>query len=130
MNREWYDSLTRPPLAPPNWIFGPVWTVLYVMIALAIFCWAVRGTDHFLPLRTWKVLVLHLLTNASWTVFFFRLQSPGLALADIVLLDATLIWLLAKFRRESRMAWKLLLPYFFWVLFATYLNAGFWWLNR
>lgn len=130
MNNAWYQTLARPPLTPPNWIFGPVWTVLYAMIALAIFRWALRKDDHFLPARTWKVLVLHLLANVCWTLFFFRMEAPALALADILLLDATLLWLLTVFRRECRASWWLMLPYGAWVLFATYLNAGFWWLNR
>jgi tryptophan-rich sensory protein len=130
MNRDWYDTLIRPPLTPPDWIFGPVWTVLYAMIAASILWWAFRATDQFLRGRTWKVITLHLLANAGWTLFFFRLENPALALADILLLDATLVWILAVYRRECRPAWWLLLPYFFWVLFATYLNAGFWWLNR
>ena len=130
MNSEWYDSLIRPPLTPPDWLFGPVWGVLYLMIAAAVGWWAVRGTDHFLLARTWKVIVLHVLTNVCWSIFFFRLENPALALADIFILDATLVWILATFRRESRLSWWLLLPYFFWVMFATYLNAAFWWLNR
>jgi tryptophan-rich sensory protein len=130
MNPEWYLQLHRPPLTPPGWVFGPVWTVLYLMIAVSILWWAFRATDPFLRARTWKILALHLLTNACWTFFFFGLQNPLLALMDILLLDFTLWWILMIFRRESRAAWGLLLPYFVWVHFATYLNAGFWWLNR
>lgn len=130
MNSAWYETLARPPLTPPDWIFGPVWSVLYVMLGLSIGLWAFRSTDRFLPVRTWKVIGAHVLANAAWSLLFFRLESPVLALVDIVLLDATLIWILTVFRRECRAAWYLLLPYFGWVLFATYLNAGFWWLNR
>jgi tryptophan-rich sensory protein len=125
----WYAELVRPPLTPPSWIFSPVWTLLYLMIAASIVIWT-RSPDRFLPGRTWKLLTLHLLTNACWTLFFFRLQSPLLALVDIVVLDLTLLGLLCIFRRQSRTSFWLLVPYLFWVSFATYLNAGFWWLNR
>lgn len=124
----WYDTLSRPPLTPPSWIFGPVWTVLYVMIAAGILIWT-RSPDRFLSRRTWKLILLHLLFNAAWTPFFFRLQSPALALADIILLWLTLVLLLNRFWKESRRAYWLWLPYFVWVSFASYLNAGFWWLN-
>lgn len=125
----WYETLTAPPLTPPDWIFSPVWTVLYLMIAASIFIWS-RSRDQFLPRRTWKLIVLHLLLNFSWTVFFFRLQSPLLALVDIVLLVLTLLVIMGRFWREARRAYWLLVPYFFWICFAAYLNAGFWWLNR
>lgn len=125
----WYDSLNRPPLTPPNAIFSPVWTVLYVMIATGIFLWT-RSPDRFLPRRSWKLIFLHLLFNAAWTPFFFGLKSPGLALIDMAFLWITLVILLAKFWKESRRAYWLWLPYFVWVSFASYLNAGFWWLNR
>lgn len=125
----WYDSLTRPPLTPPNWIFAPVWSVLYVMIALGIFFWA-RSQDRFLPRNTWFLIALHLTANFTWNPIFFQLQSPAFALADILLLWVTLCILLVRFRREARRAYALWLPYFFWASFATYLNAGFWWLNR
>jgi tryptophan-rich sensory protein len=129
MNPEYYSQLIRPPLTPPDWVFGPVWTVLYVMIALGIFFWS-RSPDRFLPSRTWGWIGVHLILNALWTVLFFTLESPLLALADILALLATLVWLLHRFRRESPAAFYLWLPYFLWVSFATYLNLGFWWLNR
>ena len=125
----WYQSLERPPLTPPGEIFSPVWTVLYVMIAAGIYFW-VKSPDRFLPGRSWKLIALHLLFNAAWTPFFFGLKQPGLALADIILLWLTLVTLLGKFWKESRRAYWLWLPYFVWVSFAAYLNAGFWWLNR
>jgi len=126
---SWYKTLEAPPLNPPSEIFSPVWTVLYIMIALGLVVWS-RSPDRFLARRSWKLIILHLLFNFSWTLFFFRLQSPGLALIDISLLWITLLMILAKFWKESRRAYWLWLPYFVWVSFATYLNAGFWWLNR
>lgn len=126
----WYDSLSSPPLTPPSWVFVPVWTVLYLMIGLGIFFWARRRQDHFLPGRTWGLIALHLAANFAWTPLFFGLQNPLVALIDIALIWLTLCLLLTRFRRECRRAYAFWLPYFFWVTFASYLNAGFWWLNR
>lgn len=126
---NWYENLNAPPLTPPSVIFSPVWTVLYIMIAIGIFFWT-RSPDRFLPKRSWKLIILHLLFNFAWSPFFFGLKSPGLALIDIILLWITLFILLGKFWKESRRTYWLWLPYFIWVSFATYLNAGFWWLNR
>jgi tryptophan-rich sensory protein len=126
---DWYTTLNAPPLTPPSWVFGPVWTVLYVMMGLGIFFWY-KSPDRFLPRRTWFLLALHLTANAAWNPIFFQLQSPGLALLDIALIWVTLIRLLGRFRLEARKAYVLWLPYFLWVSFACYLNAGFWWLNR
>ncbi len=129
MNADWYQQLATPPLTPPDAVFGPVWGVLYVMIAAGILTWARIG-DKFLPGVTWKLILLHLLANAAWSVLFFQFESPGLALLDILLLLATLLTLQGIFWRECRLSYYLLCPYFLWVMFATYLNAGFWWLNR
>ncbi len=125
----WYESLHRPPLTPPDWIFGPVWTVLYVMIALSIFLF-VKKRKTETGLAIYLLIALHLITNLSWTAFFFGLQSPGLALIDIFVLDVSLILMLYYFWKTSRTASILLWPYVLWVLFATYLNGAFYILNR
>lgn len=125
---DWYAALVRPPLTPPNWIFGPVWTVLYILIALSIFLY-LRTPEKPGWRVTVPVLLVHLGTNFAWTGLFFGLQSPGLALIDLLVLDCTLVVLLQRFHRVRPLAAKLLLPYLAWVGFATYLNAGFLWLN-
>lgn len=124
----WYADLNRPPLTPPDWLFGPVWTALYIMILISIILYYC-ATDKPHVLRTSIVLVFHLILNFSWTGLFFGLRSPSLALIDIVLLDISLILLLRWFRQSSVLAAYLLIPYLIWVLFATYLNIGFYWLN-
>jgi tryptophan-rich sensory protein len=124
----WYAQLNRPPLTPPNWIFGPVWTILYVMIALSITLY-VRQTRSNPSIPAYILIGVHLISNACWTPLFVRLQCPGWALLDIILLDITLCLLIVIFWRVCRPASVLLWPYFGWVLFATYLNAGFFKLN-
>ena len=125
----WYAGLVRPPLSPPDWVFGPVWSVLYAMIAASVFLY-IRKTRADPPYRVYLLVAFHLACNFAWTYLFFGLESPGLGLVDILFLDGTLIAMVAVFWNASRAASILLWPYLAWVLFATYLNAGFYLLNR
>jgi tryptophan-rich sensory protein len=125
---DWYTQLNAPPLTPPGWVFGPVWTFLYACIAVAIFRFyrSPRKADvAFVSV----ILALHLAANFTWTSFFFGLRMPWLAFADILFLDATLVFLLLRFRKADAWAGALLAPYLCWVSFATYLNLGFALLN-
>jgi translocator protein len=121
-----YQQLRQPAWAPPSWLFGPVWTVLYVLIAVA--GWLVWQRSGFgAALRVYAV---QLVLNAIWTPLFFGAGRYGLAFADIVVL-----WLLigvttVLFARVSRPAAALLLPYWAWVTFASALNLSIWLLNR
>lgn len=125
----WYDTQIKPPLTPPDWVFSPVWTVLYVMIAASIVIY-VRKTWADKPLRVYGLIALHLVANGLWTPLFFGLKAPGWALVDIVVLDLSLGAMIFAFWKVSRLASVLLWPYLAWVLFATYLNAAFFVLNR
>jgi benzodiazapine receptor len=122
--RTWYLTLTPPPGTPPNWVFGPVWTVLYVMMAVA--AWLVWRVGSMRAVRVWG---WQLLLNALWTPAFFGLQSTGLGLVLIVSLLVMVAVTLMIFRRVQPIAALLMVPYLAWVGYATYLNAGFWWLN-
>ena len=127
--KTWFRTLQRPPLAPPDWVFGPVWTTLYLMMAVA--AWLVWRRRHTFDVRIALTLfAVQLVLNVAWSGLFFYLQNPAAALVDIVALEATLIATAIAFRRVDGKAAALLLPYVAWVAFATYLNAGFWWLNR
>jgi benzodiazapine receptor len=125
----WYARLQRPPFAPPNWIFGPVWTTLYILMAIAAaIVWIQVGwREARLPLA---IYAAQLALNAAWSPLFFGLHRPDLALIDIVLIWVGILVTMWAFARHSRLAAALLVPYLAWVSFATYLNAGFWWLNR
>ncbi|MBS3763967.1 MAG: tryptophan-rich sensory protein [Planctomycetes bacterium] len=125
----WHTELERPPLTPPGWIFGPVWTILYAMIAVSIFLY-VRETWADRPYAVYGLILVHLTANFSWTSIFFGLQSPGWALVDIALIDITLAAMIFVFWNSHRLASVLLWPYLGWVLFATYLNAGLYLLNN
>lgn len=125
---SWYSTLNRPPLTPPGWVFSPVWTVLYITIAVSIFLYY-RSPSRRNVILTTAVLSIHLLSNFAWTYLFFGLQSPGLALLDIAVLDVSLAFVIILFWRTRPSAGAILLPYMSWILFATYLNYGFYTLN-
>jgi tryptophan-rich sensory protein len=119
-SRETYERLDLPPFAPPGWVFGPVWTVLYVLIAVSGWLvWREVGLD-----RSIGVYAVQLVLNALWTPIFFAGDRYGLALVEIVVLLAAVVATTVLFRPRSRTAAALLLPYAAWVAFATALNAG------
>lgn len=124
----WYSALQRPPLTPPNWVFSPVWTVLYITIAISAFLYY-RSSCKAHVGWTSALLVVHLMTNFAWTYLFFGLRSPAIALVDILVLDISLVVLMCWFWKARVLAGALLVPYLAWVLFATYLNYGFYRLN-
>lgn len=116
-----YAALRQPSWAPPSWLFGPVWTVLYVMIAFSGWLAWRAGARRELVL-----FGAQLVLNMIWTPLFFAAGQFGLALVDIVLLLASIAALIAVFARRSRLAAVLLVPYLLWVGFATALNASIW----
>jgi tryptophan-rich sensory protein len=128
--RSWYPTLVRPSFAPPSWVFGPVWTTLYVMMGVASWlAWRERAARR--EVRSALALYgIQLVFSLAWSWLFFGLRRPGLALIDIALLLVLIALTARRFARVSRMAGLLLLPYWAWVAFATVLNAAFWWLNR
>ncbi|MCE2863159.1 MAG: hypothetical protein RIR76_2552 [Verrucomicrobiota bacterium] len=127
--RTWFPSLVKPSWNPPSWVFGPVWTSLYVMMSFA--AWRVwRRQPGAAALRVALAYAGHLVLNALWSVLFFGLRSPGLALLEILLLWSVLAGFQRWFWREDRVAAVLWAPYLLWVTFATVLNASIWWLNR
>ena len=120
--QEEYASLDQPAWAPPSWLFGPVWTVLYALIAVA--GWLVWRKAGWGPaLGAW---VTQLVLNAIWTPLFFGAGRYGLAFAEIVLMWLAIGVTVALFRRVSRPAALLLLPYWAWVTFAAALNFAIW----
>jgi translocator protein len=113
----WYADAEKPPFNPPNWIFAPVWTTLYILMAVAAWMVLRAGGDL---VAWWVQLVL----NLAWTPVFFELQWTWGALAVIIALDVAVIVTIVRFRAWSRAAATLLVPYLAWVLFATALNLA------
>jgi benzodiazapine receptor len=127
----WYRGLRRPGYAPPGQVFGPAWAVFYASQAVA--AWLVwrgdaRRAEYDVPAMTSYGVQLAL--NLAWTVLFFGLRRPGLALLEICVLWLAVAVTVREFARKHRFAAALLLPYLLWVTYAATLNAGLWRLNR
>jgi tryptophan-rich sensory protein len=126
---EWYKNLKKPKWNPPNKVFAPVWSVLYLLMASAAWLvWKVYGFN--IALFPLVLFIAQLLLNAAWTWTFFGLHRPGTALADIVILWIFILATLTLFWRFVPIAGILLIPYLAWVTFATYLNLTIWRMNR
>ncbi|MDD3178827.1 MAG: tryptophan-rich sensory protein [Opitutaceae bacterium] len=125
----WYALLQKPSWNPPGWVFGPVWTALYILMGVA--AWLVWRRGGFrVHRRPLGLFLIQLALNALWTPLFFGLHSPALAFVDIVALWLAIVATLAAFRSIHRGAALLLTPYLAWVSFAAILNFTIWQLNR
>lgn len=124
----WYPTLAKPAFNPPNWIFAPVWTALFFMMAIA--AWRVWRRDGLRNAR-WALTLfaLQLALNLSWSIVFFGLRSIGWALVEIVALLLAILATTLVFWQRDRVAGILFVPYAAWVAFATVLNAAIWRLN-
>ena len=126
---SWYAQIQKPAWTPPDWVFGPVWTALFVMMAVA--AWLVWRQGGFaaqkLPLM---LFLVQLALNAAWTPLFFGAGWFGAALLEILLLWCAILATMIVFRQTNPAAGWLMLPYFLWVSYASTLNAGIWWLHR
>ena len=124
----WYRTLTRPSISPPSWLFGPVWTLLYAMMAIA--AWQVSQTAPS-TLRTWAIglFLTQLALNFAWSFLFFRCHAIGAALAEVIVLWLAIGATTLVFGRVMPSAAGLMVPYWAWVTFAAVLNAAFWRLN-
>ncbi len=126
---SWYPTLRKPSWNPPAWVFGPVWTALYLGMAIA--AWLVwrrvgwRGAGG-----AWALFAVQLALNAAWSPLFFGLRSPGAALIDIAALWIAAGATVLAFFRISPVSGAILVPYWLWVSFAAILNAAIWRLNR
>ncbi len=128
--QTWYAHLNKPTFTPPNWVFGPAWGILYILMIIAF--WrvltlpsAVRGKRQGIAM-----FLIQLALNAAWSVVFFGLHAPAGGLVIIGLMILAIVATLFAFWRIDRPAALMLLPYLAWVCFATALNAGVWLLNR
>ncbi|MBT8291656.1 MAG: tryptophan-rich sensory protein [Eudoraea sp.] len=126
---DWYLTLNKPSFNPPNWIFGPVWTLLYILMGIAAgIVWA-KGFYHIWVKTALYNFGFQLLFNALWSVVFFGFKNPFWALLVILFLLALILVTIKWFNVVSRTAAYLLIPYFLWVCFATILNYKIWEMN-
>jgi tryptophan-rich sensory protein len=127
----WYPTIIKPVFNPPNWIFAPVWTALYVMMGVAGgMIWNRIDTEEENVKKAFKFFIYQLALNALWSYLFFGLQNPLLALIEIVLLWLLIFETYTQFKKIDKVAGMLFIPYLAWVSFATVLNASIWWLNK
>ncbi|MBC8469082.1 MAG: tryptophan-rich sensory protein [Planctomycetes bacterium] len=126
----WYADLSRPSFTPPDWTFGVVWPILYVMMGVSAFLIWERGINKRQIKVAMGLFVLQLVLNGIWTPIFFGLHMIALALVEIVLLWVAILLTIIAFWRISKASTFLLFPYILWVSFAVVLNAAFWYLNR
>ena len=124
---DWYASLDKPPWNPPSWVFAPVWSLLYLMMAVA--AWMVWESSHEKRLRALTWWGIQLLLNGAWSWLFFGLHRPGWAFAEMLVLFAAIAITFDRFRRVRPAAAYLLIPYLAWVAFALLLNLTLWQLN-
>jgi len=124
----WYASLNRPSFSPPNWVFGPVWTSLYILLGISFFLiWkeeASKGRDLAI-----KVFLVQMLLNFAWSFLFFYFNLIGAALIEIILLWTSIAAMIYLFYKIKPVAAYMNIPYLLWVSFATILNAGYYFLN-
>ena len=125
---EWYASLSKPVFNPPNWIFGPVWTSIYLILGISLFLiWKTEpGKDRNLAILLFG---LQLLLNFCWSFIFFYFHLIGLAVIEIILLWISILIMLIQFHKIKPLAAYLNIAYLLWVTFATILNASFYFLN-
>ncbi|MCK9379136.1 MAG: tryptophan-rich sensory protein [Candidatus Moranbacteria bacterium] len=125
----WYQTLSVPPLNPPSWVFAPVWTVLYIMMGIAFYLvWRKKETGRDIFWSVW-IFFVQLFFNILWSLLFFGMENPMLALWGVGMLWITIFLNVIAFARvEKKSAW-LMLPYLVWVSFAAYLNYAIFILN-
>jgi len=127
---QWYSQLDKPFFAPPAWLFGPVWTVLYVVIAVSFGWVLVQYLRRHMAFALLLPFILNIVFNAAYTPIQFGLRNNLLASVDIVLVLATLLWAMAAVWRRARWVAWVNVPYLLWVMFATVLQLSITWLNR
>lgn len=128
--REFFNSLVKPPLSPPGVLFPIVWTILYGMMGVALYFVITSARGSYREQRSAVIyFALQLAVNFSWSIVFFRFEALLAAAVVIVLLDLLVIITMIKFKEINKLSFWLLIPYLAWILFATYLNFGFAMLN-
>jgi tryptophan-rich sensory protein len=124
----WYASIKKPELTPPNWVFGPVWTTLYILMGIALYLVLEKGWNEKTKLPV-AVFALQLVLNTVWSILFFGYNLLFFAFIEIILLWLAIIATILLFNRVSRKAALLLVPYILWVSIASYLTYSVWVLN-
>ena len=127
----WFPTLVKPSFNPPDWVFAPVWSFLYIIMGIAAgLVWSRIDFEREAVRKALLFFVIQLALNAGWSLIFFGLKNPFLALVEIVLLWLIIYETYTLFVKIDKIAGYLFIPYLLWVSFATVLNASIWWLNK
>ncbi len=126
---SWYQTIQKPSWNPPGWVFGPVWTALYVMMGISLYLVWKSNAGQSLKKMAFTLFAIQLTLNFFWSYIFFTLQSPGWALAEILVLWLFILLAIFAFAKISKPAAWLLVPYICWVSFASILTYTIWQLN-
>jgi len=126
----WYAGLIKPFFSPPNWLFGPVWTILYILMGVSFFLIWQKGFKDKKAVTALKLFAVQLLLNAIWSPIFFGAKNLFLAFIVIVFMWVFIVKTIFAFKKIDKVASYLLYPYIAWVSFATILNFSVWFLNR
>ena len=124
----WYDNLEKPFLNPPAWIFSPVWIILYGTILVSVLFYAVKITKKN-KLHGYTLFIVHMIFNLLWSPVFFMLHKISIALFIVLIMVFTAILMIKKFFSVSKISGGILIPYLCWIIFAAYLNFGYFLLN-
>jgi len=125
----WYINLQKPFFNPPNYIFGPVWTLLYTLMGISLYL-VLNSANKKDRNDALVIFSVQLFLNFFWSIFFFYFERPDLALVIIVEMLLSISYMIFVFKKTKPLAGYLQIPYLLWVSFATLLNASIWWLNR
>ena len=120
----WYAQLSKPFFNPPNWLFGPVWSLLYVCMGISLFLIYTTKTKETIKNGAVSIFYVQLVLNAVWSILFFGLKNPGIALVEIICLWLFILLTIVRFDKINRIAGGLLIPYLLWVSFASVLNLS------
>ena len=126
----WYPTLVKPFFNPPSWVFGPVWTVLYILMGVAAFLVWRKGLNTDGVKAALTLFIVQMALNGLWSILFFGMQAPALAFVEIIVLWIAIVATTRAFWRLAPTAGWLMVPYLAWVSFAAVLNGSLWILNR
>ena len=129
MNGEWFSTLAKPSFNPPSYLFGPVWTALYILMGVSMFLiWNTPKTE--LRQKALAIFGIQLFFNFWWSILFFSFHTVFLSLIDILIMWFLIIYMISLFKKIKPVAAYLQIPYLLWVSFATVLNISIWYLNK
>jgi tryptophan-rich sensory protein len=128
-NTQWFANLIKPSFQPPNWLFGPVWTLLYILMGIAIWLIGKQGFKTKIEKQALYLFITQLFLNSMWSLVYFGMQQIFGALILIIFIWIFILLTIIWFNKINKIAGFLLLPYILWVSFATVLNATLWILN-